>query len=227
MMDKNKVFETLNSIDVNAMCEQKSGKTYLSWAHAWSEVKKKYPDAQYEVEMFDGFPYIYDELTGYMCFVNVTIDGLNHRMWLAVMDGANNAMKADRYSYKVKEWENGRATGKFIDKWVEPATMFDINKTIMRCLVKALAMHGLGLYIYAGEDMPAQIDIDPMDLMGLSPLQIFKKYHISMMKANDVLVKASACPFTEIPVYEKLSQDQIEYLQRPQVVQWLANVAGK
>ena len=72
---------------------------------------------------------------------------------MPVMDGANKAMKAEKYSYQVK----GR-NGQPYDKWVEAATMFDINKTIMRCLVKNLAMFGLGLYIYAGEDLPTTDD---------------------------------------------------------------------
>jgi hypothetical protein len=71
-------------------------------------------------------------------------------MWLPVMDGANKAMKRTPYTYKV--WN--RQTKQWTEKTVAAATMFDINKTIMRCLVKNLAMFGLGLYIYAGEDLP-------------------------------------------------------------------------
>ena len=88
---------------------------------------------------------MYDENTGYMVFTTVTIDGITHMMWLPVMDGANKAMKNQPYTYATKY--NG-------EKTVDAATMFDINKTIMRCLVKNLAMFGLGLYIYAGEDLP-------------------------------------------------------------------------
>lgn len=143
------VFETLNNINVNDKTEKKkSGSTeltYLSWTWAWSEVKKRFEDASYEIVMFDGLPYVYDENTGYMVFTNVTINGITHMMWLPVMDGANKAMKKSAYTYSTKY--NG-------EKTVEPATMFDVNKTIMRCLVKNLAMFGLGLYIYAGEDLP-------------------------------------------------------------------------
>lgn len=143
------VFEELNSINVNDKTEKKkSGSTeltYLSWTWAWAEVKKRYPDAHYEIMMHDGLPYVYDENTGYMVFTTVTIDGISHMMWLPVMDGANKAMKSKPYTYSTKY--NG-------EKTVEAATMFDVNKTIMRCLVKNLAMFGLGLYIYAGEDLP-------------------------------------------------------------------------
>lgn len=154
MSDEKSIFQTLNAIDVNDHVERKkSGKSYLSylsWSWAWAELKKKYPDAEYEIKKFENnLPYVYDENTGYMVFTSVTIDGLTHEMWLPVMDGANKAMKAKPYSYDTKF--NGK-------KNVEAATMFDINKTIMRCLVKNLAMFGLGLYIYSGEDLP---DVEP------------------------------------------------------------------
>ena len=154
-MAENKTpFETLYYIDVSNNVEtKKSGKTtlsYLSWTWAWAEFAKRFPGATYEIEKFeapDGTkrPYIYDENTGYMVFTNVTIDGLTHEMWLPVMDGANKAMKSKPYKYMTKY--NG-------EKSVEAASMFDVNKTIMRCLVKNLAMFGLGLYIYSGEDLP-------------------------------------------------------------------------
>ena len=143
------VFEELNAINVNDKTEKKKSGgtelTYLTKTRAWAEVKKRYPDAHYEIMMHDGLPYVYDENTGYMVFTTVTIDGISHMMWLPVMDGANKAMKSKPYTYSTKY--NG-------EKTVEAATMFDVNKTIMRCLVKNLAMFGLGLYIYAGEDLP-------------------------------------------------------------------------
>lgn len=146
---ENKVFEKLNSVDVNGHTEKKvtggTTLTYLSWCWAWAEVKKRYPEASYEiVKQANGLPYVYDPNTGYMVYTKVTIEGITHEMWLPVMDGANKAMKAEVYEYPTK---NG-------NKSVQPATMTDINKAIMRCLVKNLAMFGLGLYIYAGEDLP-------------------------------------------------------------------------
>ena len=92
-----------------------------------------------------------------MVFTKVTIEDVTHEMWLPVMDGANKAMKKEPYKYKVKVYKFGKWTGEYAEKVVESADMFDINKTIMRCLVKNLAMFGLGLYIYAGEDLPEQI----------------------------------------------------------------------
>ena len=149
-------FETLNKINVNDKVEKKSGLTYLSWAFAWAEVKKIYPDAFYIIKRFDGVPYVFDPKTGYMVFTEVTIEGHTHEMWLPVMDGANKAMKNEPYKY----------TTKYGEKTCDAADMFDINKTIMRCLVKNLAMFGLGLYIYAGEDLPEDEEQKPVEPAG-------------------------------------------------------------
>lgn len=144
---KENFFTKLNAIDVSNYTSDKAGLTYLTWSSAWSELKKLYPDATYNIKKFENnLPYVYDENTGYMVFTDVTIDGLTHEMWLPVMNGSNKAMKSKPYQYKTK----------YANKSVEAATMFDINKTIMRCLVKNLAMFGLGLYIYAGEDLPEE-----------------------------------------------------------------------
>lgn len=152
-MDNNlNVFKTLYKINVNDHTEQKDGLTYLSWPFAIAEVKKNFPDFTYTVHRFgeSKLPYVYDDDTGYMVSTEVTIGGQTHEMWLPVMDGKNKAMKNHPYDYFVKDYK----TGKNITKTVSPATMFDINKAIMRCLVKNLAMFGLGLYIYSGEDLP-------------------------------------------------------------------------
>jgi hypothetical protein len=139
MEKKLSVFERLSAINVNEHVEKKSNLSYLSWAWAWSEVKRACPDARYDIKETD-----YDETLGFMCHTTVTIEGETLEMWLPVMDGANKSMLKVPYTYKTKYGE----------KSVEGATTFDINKTIMRCLVKNLAMFGLGLYIFAGEDLP-------------------------------------------------------------------------
>ena len=153
-------FEELAKINVNDYTEDKNGLTYLSWTWAWSQIKKIYPNAQYEIKKFENnLPYVYDENTGYMVFTEMTINDLTYEMWLPVMDGNNKAMLNHEYTYKVKEYVDGQFTGQYKDKTVEKATMFDINKTIMRCLVKNIAMFGLGIYIYAGEDYPEGYEI--------------------------------------------------------------------
>lgn len=145
-VDQSKVYLELSKIDVNDKIKKANGFSYLSWAWAWDKIMSLHPDAEYEIERFgEGrVPYIYDENLGYMVFTNVTIGGIKREMWLPVMDSTNRAMKKEEYHYDTR---SGRRT-------VAAATMFDINKTIMRCLVKNLAMFGLGLYIYAGEDLP-------------------------------------------------------------------------
>ena len=154
------MFEKLSAINVNEHTEDKNGLTYLSWTWAWSEFKKQCPNADYEIEKFDNnLPYVYDENTGYMVFTRATNGEEWKEMWLPVMDGNNKAMLNHPYTYKVKEYKEGKWTGGYTEKTVEQASMFDINKTIMRCLVKNIGMFGLGIYIYAGEDMPEGYEI--------------------------------------------------------------------
>ena len=153
-MEKEKnYFSELYTLNVNENVEKKEGLSYLSWSWAVAEILKKYPDMTYEILRFDNnLPYTYDEKTGYMVFTKVTIEGITREMWLPVMDSKNKAMLDHEYTYEVKNWK----TGEVVEKIVAPATMFDINKTIMRCLTKNFAMFGLGLYIYAGEDLPEE-----------------------------------------------------------------------
>lgn len=139
MENKKTVFERLSAINVNDHVEKKDNLTYLSWAWAWSKTKTECPDATYKILETE-----YDEALGFMCHTTVTIEGETLEMWLPVMDGKNKSMKKTAYSYSTR----------YGDKQVDAATTFDINKTIMRCLMKNLAMFGLGIYIYAGEDLP-------------------------------------------------------------------------
>lgn len=141
-------FQELYSLNVNQYVEKKQGLSYLSWSYAWAEFKKIYPDATYEIKKDEqGRCYFGDELIGYMVYTSVTAGGLTYEMWLPVMDNANKSMKLNAYTYSTRQGE----------KSVEAISMFDINKAVMRCLVKNLGMFGLGLYIYSGEDLPEDI----------------------------------------------------------------------
>ena len=123
-------FCTLNAINVNDKTERKGKLTYLSWAWAWGEVKKLHPHANYKIyENADGWNYHTD---GRTCWVKtgVIVDGIEHIEYLPVMDNQNRSIPLERVN------------------------SFDVNKTIQRSLTKAVARHGLGLYIYAGEDLP-------------------------------------------------------------------------
>jgi hypothetical protein len=145
----NSVWEKLSRIDCSEHTEQKQGLTYLSWAWAWGVLKEAYPQATYQVREWNGIPYLHDQHLGYLVETSVTIEGETLTMRLPVMNSSNKAMKHEPYEivYKPKNKQPYTVA-------VEAATMFDINTAIMRCLVKNLAMFGLGHYIYAGEDLP-------------------------------------------------------------------------
>ncbi len=129
----NNYFTILNGVNVQDKVEKKGGLSYLSWAYAWGEVKKRHPDAIYTIyENADGWNYHTD---GKTCWVKtgVTVNGIEHIEYLPVMDNRNKSIPRD------------------------DITSFDVNKAIQRSLTKAVARHGLGLYIYAGEDLPETI----------------------------------------------------------------------
>lgn len=129
-MNEKNYFAELNAINVSDKIEKKNGLSYLSWAWAWGELKKLHPDATYTVyENKDGWLYHTD---GRTCWVKtgVTVNGIENIEYLPVMDFRNNSIPADK------------------------VTSYDVNKAVQRSLTKAVARHGLGLYIYAGEDLP-------------------------------------------------------------------------
>ena len=126
-------FMELNSVDVSEKIEKKGKLTYLSWAWAWGELKKRHPDATstvYETE--NGMNYFNDGKTAWVK-VGVTVNGIEHIEYLPVMDMGNQKSMP-----------------------LERVTSWDVNKAIQRAITKAIARHGLGLYIYAGEDLPEE-----------------------------------------------------------------------
>lgn len=123
-------FTELNNVNVNDKTEKKGKLTYLSWAYAWAEIKKRHPTANYKIyEHENGCFYWTDGRTSWVK-VGVTINTIEHVEYLPVMDYNNQSIPT------------------------EQVTSFDVNKAIQRALTKACARHGLGLYIYAGEDLP-------------------------------------------------------------------------
>ena len=135
----------LLKINVNEHTEKKGQLTYLSWAWAWAEVLKIDPAAIWEAHEFNGMPVCVMPDTTAMTKVSVTIKGDRKTCWLPVMDNRNKA--------------------------IQGPDAFAINTSIMRCLAKAIAMHGLGLYIYAGEDLPEQ-DFAPLDQLVSDMVQL-------------------------------------------------------
>ena len=155
-------FAVLNAINVNDKTEKKNGLTYLSWAWAWGEIKKRYPDANYTIyENADGMNYHTD---GRTCWVKtgVTVSGIEHIEYLPVMDHRNKSIPANA------------------------VTSFDVNKAIQRSLTKACARHGLGLYIYAGEDLPEGDDAqsDPAQNPPIHGARMATQEQIEYLTAN-------------------------------------------
>lgn len=165
--NKKSVFETLSKINVNGMTEKKNGLTYLSWASAIEVALKHFPDLEYEIERNPetGLPYWYDPNTGYMVFVKVTINQQTREMWLPVLDSSNHTMKAEPYVVVTK-----------YKKYTVPAaSMGDINRSLMRAIVKCLSLFGLGLYIYRGEDVPSTDSADSATMQPAQPAKPVEK----------------------------------------------------
>ena len=155
MSNSKSVFETLNSINVNDKTETiRAGQrqlTYLSWAWAWSEVKKNYPNSTYTIyENADGLNYHHDGMTAWVK-TGVTIEDVEHIEYLPVMNNYNKSIP------------------------LAEITSFNVNSSIQRSLTKAIARHGLGLYIYAGEDLPESSE----------PEQTTPEMKIKLLKGDD------------------------------------------
>ena len=181
-------FEKLNAVNVNDKAEKKNGLTYLSWAWAWAELKKVCPDATYTVyENADGWNYHTDGRTAWVK-TGVTADGIEHIEYLPIMDYRNKSIP------------------------LEAITSFDVNKAIQRSLTKAVARHGLGLYIYAGEDLPEEALPEQMQYTD----QDIKRAKLKtlLMKTNsDVVLFLEWCSKEfkrEIKAVDELSEKELD-----------------
>ena len=177
------LFRYFNTLDVTGHIEKKNGLSYLSWPFAVQEARRKCPDFSFSIQTFNGYPYQFDPKTGYMVYTTVTMGGITIPMWLPVMDSSNKAMKDVPYEYEVYD----KYKKQYNKKTVEAATMFDINKTIMRCLVKNMAMFGLGLHIYAGEDLPETVEL--YDSVGKTIEPIIEEILVVAKEKKDELNK--------------------------------------
>ncbi len=154
-MAKDSVFAVLSTIDCKEHIEKKKDLSYLSWAWAWQILKEKFPTAFYTIyENKDGLNYHTD---GKTCWVKtgVTVEGIEHIEYLPIMDYRNASIPVDK------------------------VVSTDVNKTIQRSLTKAVARHGLGLYIYAGEDIP-----DPHDDELRAMVHSYKQPALSAPKSD-------------------------------------------
>ena len=147
-------FDALYNMNLGDKVEKKDNLSYLTWSEAWKAFREVYPSATFRVitNPDTKLPYFVDPNVGIMVFTEVTADDLTLTMFLPVMNSSNRAMRLESYNYQVWDKQNRR----YVDKTCEAATMFDVNKTIMRCLVKNLALFGLGLKLYQGEDLPSE-----------------------------------------------------------------------
>lgn len=182
------VFQTLNAINVTPFTEKFQGLSYLSWAKAIEVILELYPDMSYEIVFNEETkqPYFVSD-EGIMCYTKITIQGVTRMMWLPVMDHTNRAMKTTPYEYQVFD----KYANKYVTKTVGAATMFDINKTIMRCLTKNLAMFGLGLHIYMGEDLPTSAREEEEKKLLEAKKEAEKKAVEAMMKKAVADVKSA------------------------------------
>lgn len=179
MKENKSVFETLFEVNVNDHVEKKNGLSYLSWPYAWSEIKKMYPDANYKVyETENGCIYFTD---GRTCWVKtgVTIEGLEHIEYLPIMDYKNKSIP------------------------IENVTSFDVNKTIQRSLTKALARHGLGLYLYSGEDLP-EIEVEKISAKDANILKnVVKNFDDPDKLYSALLEKYNVKSFKDLTVKQR------------------------
>ena len=142
MTESDNYFARLNAINVNEHIEKKGGFSYLSWPFAVAQLRLADPTATWEVRRFNGLPFLICE-AGVFVEVAVTVNAVTLSQIHPVLDGRNRPLMAPN--------------------------AFDINSSIQRCLVKAIALHGLGLYIYAGEDMPQPVADEANDASAQAP----------------------------------------------------------
>lgn len=178
------MFEALSALNLNEFVEKRNDLTYLPWSNAFDVLRSVYPSATYKViRNSDGLPYFADPNTGIMVFTEVTIDGITSECFLPVMDFKNQAMKLEPYTYQA--WNSFKKCNE--EKSVAAATMFDINKTIWRCLVKNIAIAtGIGLYIFKGEDVPERSNDDTPAAPAPKPFDKYAGIKATINGCNDI-----------------------------------------
>ena len=178
------MFEALSALNLNEFVEKRNDLTYLPWSNTFDVLRSVYPSATYKViRNSNGLPYFADPNTGIMVFTEVTIDGITSECFLPVMDFKNQAMKLEPYTYQA--WNSFKKCNE--EKSVAAATMFDINKTIWRCLVKNIAIAtGIGLYIFKGEDVPEKSNDDTPAAPAPKPFDKYAGIKATINGCNDI-----------------------------------------
>lgn len=198
------VFQTLSAIDVSGKTEKKSNLTYLSWAFAWGELKSRYPDSSYKIyenEIDDllihgeqAFPikrtvnYFTDGRTAWVK-VGVTVEGQEHIEMLPVMDHRNKSIALNALD------------------------SFAVNKTIQRALTKAIARHGLGLYIYAGEDLPEIVQNEQALTALQNALNVYQKANgVNLTQTFEDLSKLTKGAVKDVQTFQAVNDNQKAYI---------------
>lgn len=193
MTDKISSYETLLSVDVSNDVKKKGRFDYLSWAHALHLLQSKFPTSTWETKRFDGVPYLKTEL-GFFVEVSVTVEGRELSQLHPVLDNRNQP--------------------------IAKPTAFQINTSIQRCLAKAIALHGLGLCVFAGEDL--------VYLDALEPVKTQESDINEQIKAL-----ASKCSLTEQSLLEKMKarEPEITFIHdaskalKESVLNWLTQLS--
>lgn len=199
MLEKLIKFEEVYAINVNEFTEKKNGLTYLSWAHAVKEMTKAYPNWKYEVvKNENNIPAFGSPELGYMVYTRITVGEETKEMWLPVLDYKNQPIKNPN--------------------------MFQINTSVMRCLTKNTAMFGLGLYIYAGEDLPEQDSqseetlkaafAPPMTQIDRATQEDMHKTAINLLQSCATLDRLAAVWKEQSPKWNKLDQDLFKDIEQ-------------
>jgi hypothetical protein len=173
-------FSKLAQIDCSEHVEKKGRFSYLSWAWAVKKLREVDPTATWEVKRFDGVPYLKTDC-GYFVEVEVTVQGLPLSQIHPILNNQNKPI-------------------------AEPNS-FDINTSIQRCLVKAIALHGLGLYIYAGEDLP-EIQEDPISSQQVGAIKLNIKKLATLRKVDEDTIKGHLS-IAEVTELTKAQADEV------------------
>lgn len=191
MAENKSVYEKLSKVNVNDKVEKKNNLTYLSWAWAWGVLKEHFPTATYTIyENPQGWNYFTDGRTAWVK-TGVTVDGIEHIEYLPVMDFRNQSIPAEKL------------------------TSFDVNKAIQRSLTKAISRHGLGLYIYAGEDLPEDNGAEASSQPTISGTKDFKVNKVAQTIVGDPDQRARPNTVEQLrEIFEQLSPEKKDIAQK-------------
>jgi len=194
----NSVFKTLSAISIKDKIERKGNLDYLSWANAWSLLKTHYPNAQRKIYEHEhtGLNYFTDGTTAYVK-VGIIVNDIEHIDYLPVMDFRNNAIPIGKL------------------------TSMDVNKTIQRSTAKAIAMHGLGLSLWTGEDVPELTTSAPVAPVATSELVVLEKDSANWAKVTKYIEENK--PFGVEVIVKQLSR---KYKMSPAIKKEITNLVG-